>query len=61
MGGEYRDNFEIGFEGIQVVLAQKRKTPDKVILDGSIAGKACPGRMVSLSSYIFIHKLSHPT
>jgi len=48
VGGEYRDNFEIGFEGIQVVLAQKRKKPDKVILDGSIAGKARPGRMLAI-------------
>lgn len=48
LGGEDRDNFEIAFEGVRVVLAQKRKKPDKLILDGSIAGKAIPGRMLAI-------------
>lgn len=40
---------EFGFEGIQITLEQKGKdTPDRLILDGSLKGKAMPGRMLAV-------------
>ncbi len=39
---------EIGFEGIRMVLKQKKKNEDRVILDGSIKGFAKPGRMLAI-------------
>lgn len=47
--GENRSGgVEVSFEGIQVTLAQKKKKPDKQILDGSIGGKARPGRLLAI-------------
>ena len=37
---------ELGFEGIKMTLQQGKKNSDRIILDGSIKGKARPGRMV---------------
>mmetsp|Transcript_28601 Transcript_28601/g.42821 ORF Transcript_28601/g.42821 Transcript_28601/m.42821 type:complete len:712 (+) Transcript_28601:100-2235(+) len=43
------DKVEIGFENIQMTLAQKSKNkPKRVILDGSIRGTAKPGRMLAI-------------
>lgn len=39
-------NVELGFEGIKMILKQGKKKQDRIILDGSIKGKARPGRMV---------------
>ena len=40
-------NCEIGFENIKMVLKGKKSgDEDRLILDGSIRGKASPGRMV---------------
>jgi ABC-type multidrug transport system ATPase subunit len=39
---------EIGFEGIRMVLKQKKKNEERVILDGSIKGIAKPGRMLAI-------------
>jgi len=37
---------EVGFEGIELLLQSKKKR--KIILDGSIKGKALPGRMLAV-------------
>jgi ABC-type multidrug transport system ATPase subunit len=39
---------EVGFEGIKLILKQKGSKPDRVILDGSLKGKASPGRMLAV-------------
>jgi ABC-type multidrug transport system fused ATPase/permease subunit len=39
---------EVGFEAIRITLKQKGNKPDRVILDGSIKGKAGPGRMLAV-------------
>jgi ABC-type multidrug transport system ATPase subunit len=40
---------ELGFEGVQIALEQKGKNmPDRLILDGSLKGKAMPGRMLAV-------------
>jgi len=46
--GEYNGRLEISFAGIKVALAQKKDKPDKLILDGSISGKARPGRLLAI-------------
>lgn len=42
------ENCEIGFEGIKILLKQKGKKPDRIILDGSLKGVAKPGRMLAV-------------
>lgn len=37
---------EVGFENVRMTLRQKKGSGDRVILDGSIRGKAQSGRMV---------------
>ena len=44
--GESLQRCEVGFEGIELLLQSKKKR--KIILDGSIKGKALPGRMVCI-------------
>lgn len=39
---------EVGFEGIKILLKQKKNKPDRVILDGSLKGVAKPGRMLAI-------------
>lgn len=39
---------EIGFKGIEMRLKQKSGKPDKLLLDGSIKGKASSGRMLAI-------------
>lgn len=40
---------EVGFEDVGMVLKQKKKgAADRVILDGSIRGRARPGRMLAI-------------
>lgn len=39
---------EIGFEDIKIALEQKGGKPDRIILDGSLRGKAQPGRMLAV-------------
>mmetsp|Transcript_4852 Transcript_4852/g.7352 ORF Transcript_4852/g.7352 Transcript_4852/m.7352 type:complete len:684 (+) Transcript_4852:75-2126(+) len=40
---------EFGFEGIKISLEQKGKdTPERLILDGSLKGRAMPGRMLAV-------------
>lgn len=39
---------ELGFDGIKMTLTQGKKISDRIILDGSIKGKARPGRMVRI-------------
>lgn len=47
---------EIGFENIKMVLKGKKSNDqDRLILDGSIRGKATPGRMVRYD-FVFIQK-----
>uniref|UniRef100_A0A7S4ICV1 ABC transporter domain-containing protein n=1 Tax=Odontella aurita TaxID=265563 RepID=A0A7S4ICV1_9STRA len=42
-------NVEIGFSDIRMTLKQKKKKKeDRIILDGSIRGKARPGRMLAI-------------
>jgi len=47
-------NVELGFEGIKMTLKQgkNKKKSDRFILDGSIKGKARPGRMVRIYSIL---------
>lgn len=42
------ESCEVGFEGIRILLKQKKKKSDRVILDGSLKGKARPGRMLAV-------------
>jgi len=55
---------EVGFEGIELILKQKGKKPDRVILDGSLKGQALPGRMLAVmgpsgsGKSSFIHALA---
>eukprot|EP00557_Chaetoceros_sp_GSL56_P009380 CAMPEP_0176487722 /NCGR_PEP_ID=MMETSP0200_2-20121128/6297_1 /TAXON_ID=947934 /ORGANISM="Chaetoceros sp., Strain GSL56" /LENGTH=669 /DNA_ID=CAMNT_0017884597 /DNA_START=227 /DNA_END=2233 /DNA_ORIENTATION=- len=55
---------EVGFEAIKITLKQKGNAPDRVILDGSIKGKAGPGRMLAVmgpsgsGKSSFIHALA---
>ena len=49
---DFLNQCEVGFEDIKMVLQQKGKKPDRVILDGSFKGTARPGRMVS-STFVF--------
>jgi len=44
----YRDDCEVGFEDVKVILSTGKKKPDKIILDGSIRAKARPGRMMAI-------------
>lgn len=45
----YMQKCELGFEGVQIALEQKGKNmPDRLILDGSLKGKAMPGRMLAV-------------
>ena len=39
---------EVGFEGIKILLKQKKNKADRVILDGSLKGVAKPGRMLAI-------------
>lgn len=39
---------DIGFEGFQLTLAQKKGKADRVILDGSLKGVAKSGRMLAV-------------
>ena len=39
---------EVGFENIKLTLKQKGNKPDRTILDGSLKGKASPGRMLAI-------------
>jgi len=39
---------EVGFADVSVSLKQKKGTPDRLILDGSIRGIAKPGRMMAI-------------
>ena len=40
---------EVGFKDVGMVLKQKKKgSADRVILDGSIRGRARPGRMLAI-------------
>lgn len=39
---------ELGFEGVKMILQQKKGRPDRVILDGSLKGVAKPGRMLGV-------------
>lgn len=39
---------EVGFEGIKLILEQKGKKPERIILDGSLKGIAKPGRMLAV-------------
>lgn len=39
---------ELGFEGVKMILQQKKGKPDRVILDGSLKGIARPGRMLGI-------------
>ena len=40
---------EVGFEDVGMVLKLKKKgSADRVILDGSICGRAKPGRMLAI-------------
>jgi ABC-type glutathione transport system ATPase component len=39
---------ELGFEGVKMILQQKKGKPDRVILDGSLKGVAKPGRMLGI-------------
>lgn len=43
----HQDQVELSFEGIRLELKQKRK-PSRLILDGSIHGKASPGRLLAI-------------
>lgn len=38
----------MGFEGIKILLKQKKNKADRVILDGSLKGVAKPGRMLAI-------------
>jgi hypothetical protein len=45
------ESVELGFSDIQLVLQAKKKKKengDRVLLDGSIRGKASPGRMLAI-------------
>jgi hypothetical protein len=43
------ESVELGFSDIQLVLqAKKKENGDRVLLDGSIRGKASPGRMLAI-------------
>lgn len=44
----FMQSCELGFEGIKLTLKQKGNKPDRVILDGSLKGKAMPGRMLAV-------------
>ena len=46
MGG--LDQVELGFHGLRLEIQDKKKKEKKVILDGSIQGKASPGRMLAI-------------
>ena len=39
---------ELGFEGVKMILQQKKGKPDRVILDGSLKGVAKPGRILGI-------------
>jgi ABC-type lipoprotein export system ATPase subunit len=41
------DKVELAFDGIRLELRTKRKEP-RLILDGSIRGKASPGRLLAI-------------
>lgn len=41
-------NCEVRFEGIKMILEQKGDKPDRLILDGSLQGKAKSGRMLAI-------------
>ncbi len=45
---DFLQSCEVGFEGIKLILKQKKNKPDRVILDGSLKGKARPGRMLAV-------------
>ena len=58
------ESCEVGFEGIKLTLQQKKK-PERHILDGSLKGKAKPGRMLAImgpsgsgKSNVFLSKRS---
>lgn len=58
---EFLSQCEVGFEDIKMVLQQKGKKPDRVILDGSFKGNARPGRMVrSMTASLSTNALYHP-
>ncbi len=42
------ESCEVTFEGIKMSLKQKGDKPDRLILDGSLKGKASPGRMLAI-------------
>ena len=42
------ESCEVGFDGIKMTLKQKGDKPDRLILDGSLKGKAKPGRMLAV-------------
>eukprot|EP00978_Attheya_sp_CCMP212_P039754 scaffold209912_cov54-Attheya_sp.AAC.2 len=48
VANELLQKVEIGFEDIQITLKQKKQKEDRLILDGSIRGKALPGRMLAI-------------
>jgi hypothetical protein len=58
VANESLQKVEIGFEDIQITLKQKKQKEDRLILDGSIRGKALPGRMVRFHK-ITIHACVH--
>jgi len=45
---DFLQSCEVGFEGIKMTMKQKGNKPDRVILDGSLKGKARPGRMLAV-------------
>ena len=42
------EKMDLGFNGIYMELAAKKKKKSRVILDGSIRGRARPGRMLAI-------------
>jgi ABC-type dipeptide/oligopeptide/nickel transport system ATPase subunit len=42
------EKMDLGFNGIYMELAAKKKMKSRVILDGSIRGRARPGRMLAI-------------
>ena len=48
LAADFLNEAEVGFDNIKMVLKQKGKKPDRVILDGSFKGTAKPGRMVRI-------------
>jgi ABC-type multidrug transport system ATPase subunit len=46
MGG--LDQVELGFHGIRLEIQEKKTKVPRVVLDGSIQGKASPGRMLAI-------------